>query len=509
MRIVIVEDEAPIREGMEKILTKLNSSYVLAGKAADGLEGLEVIRKEKPDVILMDIRMPDMDGLTMLEQLRKEGIASKAVVLSAYSDFTYAKRAMELGVNYYLLKPVKIQELRKVLQQTEEEVREENSRGMLLNLESIARSALTGILEKSDETTAALEKNFGVGPSDPMALFIVWLDGYYEERKDIVLRILQEVADHADGFRSIVTAFGERSQCTMVLYHMDASHDWEEYFDNSVVPMLLSNTENKVLCVWDECSGFYELEEGRRRIRRLLDWSLALGNERLISRKRIESISVSPLKYPPELSLRLKQSVIKKEEKEFAACFTEFLNYCRDQVHRPRDIKEACITFLWTVLNTAREYISFEENELEVQELLEAIMNAYTWDDVGAVMCRLYDKVMYGGSGETQEISPLIQRARRMIEEYYSQGITMEEVARKLGVSPEYLSRQFKKETGISFTEEIRNVKVEKVKTLLLGTSQNLTQIAAMTGFSDPKYMSKVFKEVVGILPAEYRQMNS
>ena len=161
MRIVIVEDEAPIREGMEKILQKLNPSYVLAGKAADGLEGLEVIRKEKPDVILMDIRMPDMDGLTMLEQLRKEGITSKAVVLSAYSDFTYAKRAMELGVNYYLLKPVKIQELRKVLQQTQEEVREENSRGMLLSLESIARSALTGILEKSDETTAALEKNFG------------------------------------------------------------------------------------------------------------------------------------------------------------------------------------------------------------------------------------------------------------------------------------------------------------------------------------------------------------
>ena len=316
MRIVIVEDEAPIREGMEKILQKLNPSYVLAGKAADGLEGLEVIRKEKPDVILMDIRMPDMDGLTMLEQLRKEGITSKAVVLSAYSDFTYAKRAMELGVNYYLLKPVKIQELRKVLQQTQEEVREENSRGMLLSLESIARSALTGILEKSDETTAALEKNFGVDPSDPMALFIVWLDGHYEERKDIVMRILQEVADHADGFRSIVTAFAERSQCTMVLYHMDTSHDWEEYFDSSVVPMLLSNTENKALCVWDECSGFYELEEGRRRIRRLLDWSLALGNERLISLKRIESIAVSPLKYPPELSLRLKQSVIKKEEKE-------------------------------------------------------------------------------------------------------------------------------------------------------------------------------------------------
>lgn len=163
---------------------------------------------------------------------------------------------------------------------------------------------------------------------------------------------------------------------------------------------------------------------------------------------------------------------------------------------------------MWTILNTAREYISFEENELEVQALLEAVMGAFTWEDIENIMRSLYKKIMLGGNEETGERSPLIQRAEHMIEEYYSQGITMEEVARKLGVSPEYLSRQFKKETGISFTEEIRNVKVEKVKTLLLGTNQNLTQIAAMTGFSDPKYMSKVFKDVVGVLPAEYRQMN-
>lgn len=81
MRIVIVEDEAPIREGMEGILKKLNPSYELAGKAADGIEGLEVIRHVKPDLIIMDIRMPDMDGLTMLKKLREEGVASKALIL--------------------------------------------------------------------------------------------------------------------------------------------------------------------------------------------------------------------------------------------------------------------------------------------------------------------------------------------------------------------------------------------------------------------------------------------
>ena len=75
---------------------------------------------------------------------------------------------------------------------------------------------------------------------------------------------------------------------------------------------------------------------------------------------------------------------------------------------------------LWTALNTAREYITFEENELEVPELLEAIMNAYTWDDVGVSMKRLFDAIMAGGITGKQEVSPLIARAKRMIEEYLS-----------------------------------------------------------------------------------------
>lgn len=217
MRIVIVEDEAPIREGMEGILKKLNPSYELAGKAADGIEGLEVIRRVKPDLIIMDIRMPDMDGLTMLKKLREEGVASKALILSAYSDFSYAKQAMELGVSTYLLKPVKIQELKKVLKQMEEEVQEKNHQGTLLSLESMTRSALTGILEKTEETAAALEKKYDIKATDPMTVFIIWLGRFYDERKDIVLRILGEVDGHVQGFSSVVTAFPERTQCTMVL----------------------------------------------------------------------------------------------------------------------------------------------------------------------------------------------------------------------------------------------------------------------------------------------------
>ena len=136
-------------------------------------------------------------------------------------------------------------------------------------------------------------------------------------------------------------------------------------------------------------------------------------------------------------------------------------------------------------------------------------MNAFTWEKMEQILQALFLLVINRKTEGEGALSPLVRKAKRLIEEYYASQITLEEAARQLAVSPEYLSRQYKKETGLSFTEDLRRVKVEKVKTLLLGTTLNLTRIAAMTGFSDPKYMSRVFKEEVGVLPAEYRQMGT
>ena len=120
MRIVIVEDEAPIRAGMEKILKKLSSSYVLAGKACDGLEGLEVIRREKPDVVIMDIRMPDMDGYEATKRIRHSkhpdhaSIMIIATTANAFADDV--KTTLASGMNAHLSKPVDLDTLCALLQ---------------------------------------------------------------------------------------------------------------------------------------------------------------------------------------------------------------------------------------------------------------------------------------------------------------------------------------------------------------------------------------------------------
>ena len=494
---------------MEGILKKLSPSYEVIGKAADGQEGLDLIRNLKPDVILLDIRMPDMDGLAMLSELRKEGIACQALILTAYSDFSYAKKALELGVRSYLLKPVRVGELSRAMAAVEEKLSQDEKRDVLLNRESMVRGAMTGILIRSEETINALEKSYQIGEKETLGLFVVWLGTHFEKNKGITARILNEVSGHAEGFDSVVTSFEERFHFSMLLYHMKKGKDWEEYFASVVVPMLESNTGNQAICAWMDCGGIFELAEAGKRLYKILDWHLTLGPGVMVSERLLRSVQVYPLGYPPEMNVRLKRAVIRRSADDFADCMKELMTACQNGYHDPKEIKENILIFLWTIVNTAREYMALEESGLKLQSVLSEVMNAFTWEKVEDILQTLFVFVIREKKDSLRKLSPLIQKAKRLIHEYYGSQITLEEAARRLSVSPEYLSRQYKKETGISFSEYLRRLKVEKVKTLLVGTTLNLTKIAAMTGFSDPKYMSKVFREEVGVLPAEYRKMST
>ena len=114
-RVVLVDDEQLILEGLSKVVKWAAYGCEVIGTARDGKEGLALIRQEKPDIVFSDIRMPSMDGLTMLAALRSEFPHMLVTVLTAYRDFDYAQKALHLGVHRYLLKPSKMDELNEAI----------------------------------------------------------------------------------------------------------------------------------------------------------------------------------------------------------------------------------------------------------------------------------------------------------------------------------------------------------------------------------------------------------
>ena len=98
MRIVVVEDEPRTRAGIVQLIKKINDNYEVVGEAENGARGFELIEQTKPELVIMDIQMPSMTGIEMLEKLKARGIIQKTVILTGYSDFEYAKKALDQGI---------------------------------------------------------------------------------------------------------------------------------------------------------------------------------------------------------------------------------------------------------------------------------------------------------------------------------------------------------------------------------------------------------------------------
>ena len=505
MRIAIVEDEAAIREGMVKLLHQINPQYEVVGKADDGQSGYELIRSVRPDLIIVDIRMPDMNGLSMIRKLQEERIKSKVLVITAYSEFEYAREAIELGILDYLLKPLKISELKKALEKVDQEIRRDQHKEYGFSLDNIFMGCINGQLEPDEYFHEQTREKYGFTVQEPAELFMVWLGSGYEQQKALAKELLEHVADHMVKFAANIRELKSWEMLLMILYRQPTGESQRTYFEKSVVPMLCDNLKKPVICVWESLEQLLDASKVIPEMRKEMEWNLFFPDRALIYKEAIQKQQIVPIKYPLELEDHAKHALREKKWEDVITCYERLYSYLVQEPHFPSEIKECMIRFNWSLVSAQKD--KKEESELLVQKILQRIASADTWGQIEQAMIE-FRAIFDCAEPKSEEPSgsELIKRAKAMIRKYYNQGITLEETARKLFVSEEYLSAQFKKQTGNTFTETVRKYRIEKVKELLVETHLKMNQIAELSGYSDPKYMSRVFKEEVGMLPTEYRK---
>ena len=323
--------------------------------------------------------------------------------------------------------------------------------------------------------------------------------------KSLTRQILETVGDHAIHYKSCILESDSWQLLTMVIYQVKDGASQKERFEKYVVPMVCSQLETPVVCFWKTVERLLDMPSALQEIRVQREWNLMFPKGTLISNELIEQQHPVPLKYPVELEEKAKQAVLQENKKELKKCFWELANCYQEEFHTPTDIKQAIIHLSLAVFGIYKAKVSVEL-DLEVQNILQEITVAVSWNQLEAALKAFFGLFEFETEEEGEETSVLVKQAKKLIRKYYDQGITLEEIANKLYVSEEYLSAQFKKETGSTFTETIRKYRIEKVKELLLNTHLKLNQIAELAGYSDPKYMSKVFKEEVGMLPNDFRK---
>lgn len=510
MKIVIVEDEIRIREGLIRLLEKSERKHEVVGVAENGIEGLEVIERECPDLVITDIRMPKMDGLQMLEALHIRNAASKAIVLSAYSEFAYAQQAIKLGVSEYLIKPIAPEEVLLALKNAEAQIAHEQSLRtqspeQLRTLKNVFYSVLLGGMIVDSELESFLSKTYHFDVKSEIAVLDIYLgDDYKACYKPLCKELHCLIVNEAFEFYFLENPLGKNS--LLVIYNMADTKATEKFFSYLIKTQIKTPCDCNAAFGWIRFFGLGCMKENIERLHKLLDWSMVLGKNEMICCENIGKVQFETLPYPIDLESRAKSYICSLDYKKLEETFSLFLRHLKSRMFRPAEMKETMIRFIWSAISVLKELDFSVCEKLQQQAIMERIVTAVTYDELSNALKELSHALYSVKKGEVKSLT--IRRAKSMVHEYYSQGITLDEISSKLSITPEYLGTLFQKELGENFSSYIKRYRINKAKGLLIGTDMKLYEVSAAIGYVDPKYFSRVFREVTGQLPADFRKLN-
>lgn len=497
MRIAIVEDEIRIREGLRHLLSKAAPRDEVVGEASDGRAGMQLLLERRPDLVLADIRMPEMDGIEMLRAVQEKGFSPVVIFLSAYSDFSYAREAMKLGVSEYLLKPVAVDELVGAIDNARKLVEHRMlSRLGQRTLADILAEALLGSAPLSDDVLTYVERQLHWRTDTALGVLLLYGDGQGERWHQQMRSARLGACETLPYGEYLVTVFAEYGGAEHLAFELE----------NDALPRLRAPGTEAPLAMLAFADGFAQLHEVFTAMQSHFEFSLIAPAGKLMRYPELLKWPLTMLTYPIELETACRLALGRRDGEALLKQVRGFgARLMGDQLHHPRDIKEAYVRFAMTLLSTGRE-LGRAMNE--GHELMSRLMTAHRPEELDAHLMRLAESLCEEEEKTVAAESLLVRRATSLMKEYYAQGITLEEIAQKLSVTPEHLGTKIHREMGCTFGTLMKRLRVEYAKKLLLTTDMRLYEIALAVGYTDAKYFSHVFKQTVGMLPLDFRTMN-
>lgn len=509
MRAVVVEDEILIREGLCKLMQKMFPDIVIEGVAGNGQEGLQCIEAFQPDLVITDIKMPVMDGLAMLGKVQEAGLFPKVIVLTAYSEFEYAKQAVKLGVYDYIIKPVVVPEFVKTIRKIQNLYEQEQKRTpeTMGNLEHIVSGLLYGVSVLDAKIEGFLDKKYQIAENTPFIELLIYMGDCFETERERKRQEMCRILEQKNIRYCLVDMEYDRVILAL-LYGYSSRQEIERWYQNQILFQKRDKRVRHISYGMVEVTGAKAIREGYQTLLPYMDWNIVLGDDVLISYPQIADVQTEICIYPVELENQVKAAVCTGEEGRIREITKRFQAYfLNGRMYSPKEIKESYVRFQWAVLNIAKEVGCIEYQRIDQKNLLDRIMGAKTEKELHGSMEGLFGCMSMPGK-DVEAVSLAVKKAQSMIHEFYADGITLSEIADRLNLSQEYLGSQFHKEVGENFSAYIRNYRLSKAKELLIGTQLKQYEIAEKVGYADAKYFARVFKECVGMSPAEYRKSN-
>lgn len=527
-KVLVVDDEPIAAESVIYMLKKNFEEIEIAGSARSGKDAIEKAYTLHPDIVIMDINMPGINGLEAMKQIRAVNPSISFIIISAFDYFDYAVEAVTIGVVDYLLKPVKEANLKETMAKALEQIQiREAARQKTLEqqerMEMVIPVLETGFMNSLCLFSGSTEelKNycqlFGYprGGGYVMALEFgqkksrkienkigagVYGEKMYGEYKKIIRSRLNAIVGPIMLNRIVVYVFEERKEGD----YEQKRHSVEE------AGRILERAVRIYPDIFIGIGRYHEtIEEAKKSYQEAL---FALGvltgekegreNQILHVDDILEQFDYPEIDYEEQLE-EIYVHAAEQEESEVILAFHEvFHRMVRDNTMTFEGIKNSMIGLVTGFAARWKNAVG------SYYDVLKDIIGTEDGEQLYS-LCRdfLERTVRKISEGRQVKVNSIIDKASRYMEQNFAREISLEEVAREVNLSPYYFSRFYKEETGINFSDRLTEIRMEKAKELLKKEEYSIKDVCYMTGYMEPNYFSKIFKKITGVTPTEYKRL--
>lgn len=532
-KIFIVDDERLIVDGLICLINSFDLELEIVGVAYDGLEALEKIKSTKPDIVISDIKMNQMDGLELVERLKTLLPFSKNILLTGYSEFSYAQSAVRSGVFDYLLKPVSEDTLYQCIAKAKKEIaRQTIERSDLITLKDHLKQIRPFI---RDLFLSYLKRSDGLEQEPPLVLSLF---DFKQEKSYYIPFFIRFNTDESilsnSNYEQMYLLFNQ----IMQIIEMNKI-EYMPFFDNEGMVFIFKfsislnpddvsiathNTLNDIRDMLDfnlslkfsiglgsVTSDIREIPNEYEHAKTASEYRFYLGDNRIIAYEDLDALSdivdnrkVVDIKEKLILSLRLGNINATNSELD------RYIEVLKKSGEPILSVKSNCMETFLNLLNSMNE-LAFANKfpEGKTSEIISLLWQSSTIDEMAVI---LRDFI----SLANQQLSKkridknlqLIRKIKNIIEESYN-NVSLESISNEIQLSPSYISNLFSNVEKTTIKEYIITTKIHHSKELLKNPSYKIYEISDLVGYSDSKYFSQLFKRYTGLTPEQYRMYQS
>ena len=531
--ILIVDDEQLIRQGLRARIEYLGIDVDEIFEAENGLMALRLQEEHPIDVVITDIRMPDMDGLELIQEMQKKNNQIKFVVLSGYAEFSYAETAIRLGVKAYLLKPVSNDDLKtafdkayKVMEQTasvrqEVQMKKRMDREKQVYQQEKALNALFSSQEAGVVTREQLCKLCGYDEK-------MWAGGAESVLYLAILHINKESFEHQrfrpvdhELVRFMIRNIFEEIQAPCEKLLVNSLSDTRQMYgifigdDKKKLRMEVERIYLRMRSVLEKKMGIYltigvsrcrsqlegkETSEARQALKQRIIYGKA--NIYFYEDIRILGEQEFPVSQLHLLEQYIEHNEIFKVKNLVQEIFSEEL---------VKKYGSAYLRIMWIrILNLLlHHYERRGRNAAEIEKMLQNYNLLDRIQSLQEIRQKIIEMVMECVSTESvadANARSKIQMAIGYIQEHFAENLTVNVLAEHYGMSPNYFSSMFKKEMSRSAVNYITELRINQARELLYHSELSVVDISKKVGYEDSQYFFRVFKKYLGMTPLQYRE---